>query len=100
MQVEDEMTFNEIIERLLDEGIEIVMSKEDGTVWYNLNTMMKSELLIAEKGDNYIYKARYGKAGEFETYRELLRLATNCMHGRDFANHHWIALLVKEGYLK
>ena len=93
------MTFQQILHKLLENNIEIVMSKVNSTVWYNLDTRMKSDLLIAEKDGKFIYKARYS-AGEFETYKELLGLATDCLHGRDFANSRWVSLLVSEGYLR
>jgi hypothetical protein len=94
------MTFQEILNKLLDNKIDIVMGKgDDGFIWYNLSTMMKSDLLISEQNGKFLYKARYHKHGEFETYEELLRLAVDCMHGRDFANHNWITLLVSEGCL-
>ena len=67
------MTFDEMIAKLLDNGIEIVLKKEDGVVWYDLQTGMKSELLIAKSpnpgGDETaISKGRYGHEGSIDTW--------------------------------
>jgi hypothetical protein len=93
------MTFQEIISRLLDEKIKITIFKEDGLIWYDLNTGMKSHLYIADDGE-FKYKGRYDKEGEFETFGELLRIVSGCRHGRDFANEDWMNLLVKEELLE
>ena len=93
------MTFQEIINKLLDNEIEISVRKEDGVNWFNLNTGMKSDLSIAEKDGEFLYAARYS-SGSFETYRELLRLVSGCMQGRAYAHHRWLSLLVSEGLLE
>jgi hypothetical protein len=97
------MTFEEMIAKLLDNGIEIVLKKQDGVVWYDLQTGMKSELLIAKSpnhGDETaISKGRYGHEGSIDTWDDLMYEVKNCLHGRDFMSSAWQDLLVKEGYL-
>ena len=88
------MTFDSIIDRLLDEGICITMEKDEGVVWFDLNTNMKSHLHIS-KGENgcHNYRARYDLTGEFETFDELVERASDCMCGRDYAHPAWAKLL-------
>jgi hypothetical protein len=93
------MTFQKIISRLLDEKITITIFKEDGLIWYDLNTGMKSHLYIADDGE-FKYKGRYDKEGEFETFEDLLSIVSGCRYGRDFANEDWMNLLVKEELLE
>ena len=98
------MTFDEMIAKLLDNGIEIVLKKQDGVVWYDLQTMMKSDLLIAKSpnpgGDETaISKGRYGHEGSIDTWEGLMFEVKRCLHGRDFMSSAWQDLLVKEGYL-
>ncbi len=90
------MNLQNILEKLLDEGIDINLSKTDGTTWYNLNTGMKSDLYIAEVDNQFVYKARYGVEGNFEDYHDLLYIAKSCLHGRDFADYNWLKLFKKE----
>jgi hypothetical protein len=94
------VNFDQIIDRLLDEGIEIKLFRKDGLRWYDLNTGMKSGLSIAQNNDGvYLYEGRYDK-GEFWDYFGLLMLAKACRCGNDYANQKWIELLVSEGLLK
>lgn len=99
------MTFDEMIDKLLDNGIEITLKKENGVVWYDLNTGMKSHLWIAKSpnpgGDETgITQGRYEHKGSFDTWYDLLWEVRGCMHGRDFMHSAWRDLLVKEGVLK
>ena len=93
------MTFEKIIGKILDAGIEIKLTKEDGFLWYNLNTMMKSDLSVSKHDGKFFYKTRYSD-GNFEDYEDVLFLAKECLCGRDFANEKWIDLLKKEGVLQ
>ncbi len=94
------MTFDQIIDRLLDEGIEIRLFKKDGLRWHDLSTGMKSGLWIAQGADgSYLYQGRY-ESGEFSDYKDLLSVAKGCRCGNDYANQKWIELLISEGLLK
>jgi len=93
------MNFDQIIDRLLDEGIEIRLLKVDGLRWYDLNTGMKSGLWIAQGADgSYLYQGRY-EADEFSDYKDLLSVVKKCRHGGDYANSKWLDLLTAEGLL-
>lgn len=99
------MIFEEMIDKLLDGGIEITLTKQDGILWYNLNTSMKSDLLIAKSpnpgGDEIaISKGRYGHEGSIETWGDLMREVKGCLHGRDYMSYDWQELLLAEGMLK
>jgi hypothetical protein len=98
------MTFDEMIAKLLDNGIEIVLKKQDGVVWYDLQTMMKSDLLIAKSyslcgNEVVITNGRYGHEGAIDTWEGLMFEVKRGLHGRDFMSSAWQDLLVKEGYL-
>ena len=93
------MNFDQIIDRLLDEGIEITIFKKDGLRWYDLHTGMKSGLSIAQNNDGvYLYEGRYDN-GEFWDYLGLLGLVKGCRCGNNYGNSQWIELLVSEGLL-
>lgn len=87
--------FNEMIEKVLSEGIEVTMSmdKETKIVWYDMNTQMKSELQIAHDGEKCVFKARYNHTGEIRDYDDLLDEVRGCEHGRDFGNEVWFKVL-------
>lgn len=99
------MTFEEIIDKLLDNGIEITLKKQDGVVWYDLNTGMKSHLWIT-KDEDYAdgpfakYQARYDESGTIRGWSDLMWVAKQCKYGYDFINTSWCELLVKEGMLQ
>jgi hypothetical protein len=93
------MNFDQIIDRLLDEGIEIKLFRKDGLRWYDLNTGMKSGLSIAQNNDGLcLYQSRYDE-GEFGDYFDLLELVKGCRCGCDYANSKWLDLLTAEGLL-
>ena len=98
------MTFEEMIDKLLDNDIEITLKKENGVVWYDLNTGMKSHLWISKSpnpgGDETaISQGRYEHRGSIDTWSDLLDEVKGCLHGRDFMSADWQDLLVKEGRL-
>ncbi len=95
------MTFEELIDKLLDNGIEITLIKKEGVVWYDLNTQMKSDLLVAkpldsEHGEIAITQGRYGHEGVIYDWSCLVKEVRGCLHGRDFMNGAWQELLMKE----
>lgn len=99
------MTFEEMIDKLLDNGIQITLHKIDGIIWYDLNTGMKSHLWIAKSpfvgGDETaIYQGRYDRRGSIDTWRDLMYTAKACLHGNQYMYHAWSNLLQKEDVLK
>ena len=59
----NQQQFNELVQKVLSKGVIVTMQmdKDSGIIWYDMNTDMKSELLIAYDGEKCIFKARYGK---------------------------------------
>lgn len=95
------MDFVDIIDRLLNEGIEITLKKIDGNVWYDLNTGMKSHLWIAPATNGeFKFSTRYSEGVEELDINQLLHLARHCLHGRDYMNGNWQRLLEKEGLIE
>ena len=92
--------FVDILDHLLDEGIEVTLHKKDGIVWYDLNTQAKSHLWISPSIGSIKYLDRY-EGGTIEcSYLGVLLLAKDCMYGRNYMSQKWIDLLLKESVLK
>jgi hypothetical protein len=91
----NKVEFDEMLTKLLDNGIEITMSKEkdNNFIWYNLNTEMKSHLNIAFDGEKCIFRGRYDNTGKITSYNDLLEEVANCQQGRDFGNSAWLEIL-------
>lgn len=91
----NQQQFNELIQKVLSKGVIVTMQmdKDSGIIWYDMNTDMKSELLIAYDGEKCIFKARYGHTGVIDSYEELLDEVRDCQHGRDFGNATWFEIL-------
>ena len=91
--------FDSIIEEVLQHGISVTLSIDElGTIWYDMNTQMKSGMSIALIEDVCRYKERYGE-GTINDLEDLLRIVRYCMIGRDFANSNWIDWLVEKNLL-
>lgn len=95
------MDFVDIIDRLLNEGIEITLKKIDGNVWYDLNTRMKSNLLISPTTNGeFKYSTRYVDGCEELDWDNLMQLAVKCLCGREYMAGDWHRLLEKEGLIE
>lgn len=85
----------ELVDRLLDNRIEITLRKVQGLIRYDLNTGMKSGLEIWSEGDLVHWEGRYS-SGTVKRWDDLIDVAANCMCGREFASSSWLSLLVDE----
>lgn len=87
--------FNEMLHKVLSKGIIVTMQMDTdtGIVWYNVNTDMKSELIIAHDGEKCVFKARYNHTGVINSYDDLLDEVRDCQHGCDFGNATWFEVL-------
>lgn len=85
--------FDSLIDKLLDYEIEITLSKDKGIVWYDLNTMMKSNLEIAFVNQECVYRKRYDETGIIEDIFDIQTVGGYCMHGRDYASAAWHSFL-------
>jgi len=81
--------FDAIIDKLLDEGIQVTLSKVDDIRVYDLNTGMKSGLAIHFVDDQAVWNGRYEASGNFESYDDLLYVVRDCRYGRPFADAAW-----------
>jgi len=94
---------NEVINKLLDQGLKISIFKDDkGIIWFDLNTMSKSDLYIrADENNSLITKGRYEYLdGVINSYEELLDTAIRHMCGRRFINEDWKKILVSNKRLR
>jgi hypothetical protein len=94
--------FIDMIQQIVHRGIDVTMKMSEGVLMYDLNTEMKSHLMLhydtnKEQCDFY---GRYGTEGTIEDYRGLLWEVKDCLHGQDFGNQAWLDLLVEEGVLE
>ncbi len=84
--------FNELLNQVLDLGVDISMSKskETGNVWYDMNTGMKSSLFISLQNEVCVFKGRYDVYGTIEDFDDLKYQVSQCQYGRDFGNPIWL----------
>ena len=98
-----ELKFNNVIRALLELGVEINMRMQDGTVWYDLGTGMKSHLHVSCDGDNLVYKRRYDDGvitlsdDPDKNLNEVLDLVQGCLYSRDFCNSQWTSAFNQVG---
>jgi len=92
--------FDSIITRLVVEhGIEITIKNSLCGLVYDLNTGMKSGLIIWYAGGEAHYSGRYDIQGTFEDWHELLCAVKGCMYGGNYGDCEWLILLEQEGLL-
>jgi hypothetical protein len=93
--------FVDILNTLLDEGIEVTLRKKDGLVWYDMNVNAKSHLWVSPTiNDEIKYHMRYKDGTTSSTLTSVLDLARQSRCGRDFMSHTWLEVLVKHGLLQ
>lgn len=90
--------FQEMLVALMRKGLHIDMFMEDGVLWFNLNTGMKSHLHIKYNEDLQIaeYRARYDETGIIAGWDDLIIVVRGCDYGRGFANYIWYDILIGE----
>lgn len=92
--------FPEYVERLIDEGIEVTIKKNEKLgVYFDLNLRAQSHMHLYKSGDNWRIAMRYGDDFEISGFDDLLERALDAYRARDFIGNEWLALLVKEGLL-
>ncbi len=93
--------FVDILDALLDEGIEVTIRKKDGLVWYDMNVNAKSHLWISPTINNEIkYHMRYRDGTTSSTLTSVLDLARQSRYGRDYMSQQWLDVLVRHGLLR
>lgn len=87
--------FQQLLVDLMQKGLEIKMFMEQDTLWFDLNTGMKSHLHITfdEGAECARYRARYDETGTIEDWDDLMIVVRDCDHGRGFANYAWHEIL-------
>lgn len=86
--------FYDLIVNLLQEGLDINMRYVDETIWYDLNTGMKSDLKITYIDGKFLYKGRYSEiSGVFDDIDDLRSIGRECMCGRDYMSGCWADFL-------
>lgn len=93
--------FVDILDVLLDEGIEVTLRKKDGMVWHDMNVGAKSHLWISPTiNDEIKYHMRYKDGTTSSTLTSVLDLARQSRCGRDFMSQNWLDVLVRYGLLR
>ena len=94
---------NEIIEKLVKNGIQVTMTYNEvkDCVIYDLNTGMKSHChLMWDNGANSVVAyMRYDESRYVDDYSDVLWAVKSCLQGRDYMSSAWESLLLKEGLL-
>jgi len=104
---------DQIIDYLVNEGIEITISKDmkpDGYgVYYDLNTQMKSHAYLVFSEDIFKIYKRYDEVSTPPSYTDMSNIedvidficweVKDCMYGRDFMSERWEKLLIKRNIL-
>jgi hypothetical protein len=87
--------FQQMLIDLMQHGLRIEMFIEDGDLWFNMNTGMKSHLHIRYDKDRQVapYRGRYDVSGEIYDMEDLLHVVHTCDYGRGFANDGWFDIL-------
>lgn len=95
------MTFDELIESLMNRGIEVTLTMKDDIIWYDLNTGMKSHLRIARHNtETFKYETRYSDGIEELSWKCLIYIARHCLHGREYMTRAWQLILQEEGLIE
>lgn len=92
--------FNALIYKLMEKGVSINLFLKDNTIWYDLNTGMKSSLHITPHHGDIQYEGRYDSGVVVATWPAILMLAKQCLYGREYMSHAWQAILISENLLK
>lgn len=94
------MTLNEIIDKLIRNGIviEISYDKDLDTIVYDLKTGMKSHCHLYEKGGYIMAEMRYDKKVGIKDYDDVISEVLGCLHGRSFLSSAWYELFKREGH--
>ena len=87
--------FQEMLVDLMRKGLRINMFMEEGVIWFDLNTGMKSHLHIKydDARQTAEYRARYDTTGVITDWDDLMIVVRECDHGRGFANSTWFDIL-------
>jgi hypothetical protein len=92
--------FDSIIVRLVvDHGIEITIKNSLFGLVFDLNTGMKSGLIVWYANGEAHYAGRYDTQGTFDDWYELLCAVKGCMYGGSYGDSNWLILLEQEGLL-
>lgn len=80
----------DFLEELVNAGISPTIHKNDKLgVYFDLNTMAKSEMHLYKKDNQWRVAMRYDEDHVVEDADDLKILGRHAMHGRDYINADW-----------
>ena len=91
--------FPPFLPELLAAGIEVTIRMDEQSVQgihYDLNLQSKSYMHLYKALDGWHVAMRYGEDVKIDTWLNLIFAAQHGMHGRDYINPNWAALIAKE----
>ena len=91
--------FLELIGKVLDQGIEVTLSKIDGVIHASLNFQAKSEGNLVEVDGKLKLFMRYGEKHDVEDVQDLLHHFLRAYRMRDFGSDEWLAWCEREGLI-
>lgn len=84
------------LEEMIELGIRPTIEKHsDYGICYNLNTMMKSHMVLYEQDDQWFVEMRYDEVFAVSSIEDIAYFGRRAMHGRDYMSSDWINLLEK-----
>lgn len=96
-------TLGQVIDYLLDQGIEISLERKDGKISYNVNTHAKSDLILVEDQDEGVLKCykRYSDTDVVylgqpleDVIKDIAYEVKDCMCSRDYVCGNWLKIMV------
>ena len=89
--------FMNLIESVLDQGIEVKLFKQDGNLYADMNFQAKSHGWLVDDGEGIKLHMRYDKVVPIESETDLLYAFLEAYRMRDFGNVDWLEWCAKEG---
>ena len=84
------------LEEMVELGIRPTITKIwKDVIGYDLNTGMKSEMLLYESNSQWRVRMRYGEDYIVEDIEDIAHYGRHAMHGRDYMSSDWINILEK-----
>lgn len=91
--------FLELIGKVLDQGIEVTLSKVDGLIQADLSFQAKSHGYLVEVDGGLKLLMRYGGEHDVEDEKDLLHHFLHAYRMRDFGSGEWISWCEREGLI-
>lgn len=83
----------DFLEEIIDNGIQVLIYKNDGQIYFDLNLCAKSHMYLHKIDQDWFVEMRYNKRFKVATIDDLKKCARHGMHGREYIHSDWAKLL-------